>query len=57
MPPNGPTHSTRTVHPLNTYNFMYTNRPAHAGLVGTVQGLIASDHYSVEYDHLRSRVS
>jgi hypothetical protein len=51
MPPNGPTHSTRTNHPLNTYDYMYTNWPLHAGLVGTVQSLIASDHYPVEYEH------
>jgi cytolethal distending toxin subunit B len=51
MPPNGPTHSTRTNHPLNTLDYMFTNWAPHAGLVGTVQGLIASDHYPVEYDH------
>lgn len=49
-PPSANTHSTRHVHPANRYDYMYTNWPALAGTVGTVIGLLASDHFPVEYD-------
>jgi cytolethal distending toxin subunit B len=48
--PNRNTHSTRSAHPANCYDYVYTNWPPLAGAPGTVLGLIASDHYPVEYD-------
>jgi len=50
MPANGNTYSTRTTHPQRMLDYMYTNWRPRAGTRGQVQGLIASDHYPVEYD-------
>ncbi|WP_426338135.1 endonuclease/exonuclease/phosphatase family protein [Pseudoduganella sp. S-14] len=49
-PPNGPTHSTRVMHPANTYDYIHSNVGLIANAVGmVVGGLIASDHYPVAY--------